>query len=196
MARRGRPPNEPTDKEREKVKELLAQGAPVADIAKLLKRSIPNLRKYFSKELFREKKSRAGADFPFKITDIHRQKVVRYIGCKMKPADVARALGCSEGQLKGHFQDEIATGHARARAAVIDALHDQMDDGVIGAIKHLEALTALPDEGGSIAAGHIGKKAAEKADASAAVAAGGRFAPRPGPKLAVVNGESITDDEV
>jgi hypothetical protein len=175
--------------EREKVKELVAKKAPVADIAKLLGRSIPNLRKYFSKEIFSEKKSKPGAALPFKITEVHRQKVIRYIGCKMKAVDVARALNISEGQLLEHFAEQVASGHALARAAVIDHLHDQMEDGVVGATNRLEALTASSEPGESAAQspGYVGKKVAANSAAAAAASAGGRFAPPAAPKLVVDN---------
>src|ERR1043166_126448 len=69
MSKRGRPTREPTEAEREKVRELAKNGSPVSDIAKLPRRSVPNLRKYFSLELFAEKKTKADAvDDPFNVT--------------------------------------------------------------------------------------------------------------------------------
>jgi hypothetical protein len=183
MAKRGRPANEPTAEERKKVKELVADKAPLADIAKLMGRSIPTLRKYFSKELFSGKKIPAADDL--KVTAHMRVKVERYIGCKMPPDQVAKVLGVTVEQLEAHFPEELATGQAKCRAKVIDALHDQMGEGVAAATKTLEAITAIPD-GAPVAPG-MGKKAAAEAAAAAAAGGGGRFAPPPGPKIVVNN---------
>lgn len=186
MTKRGRPANEPSDEEREKVKELVRDKAPIADIAKLLGRSIPTLRKYFSRELFFEKKIKPPDDL--KVTALMRSKVIRYIGCKMAPEQVARALGITPEQLEAHFPDELVTGQAKCRANIIDHLHDQMEEGVVGATNRLETLTALPDGVGA-APGVGGKKAAAASAAKAAASAGGRFAPPTAPKL-VVNNDS------
>lgn len=188
MAKKGRPTREPTEAERNQVVELVAKNSPIADIARLLKRSEPNLRKYFSPQLFSEKKARKSDKAPFRITKLLREKVSRYIGCKMPPEDVARVIGCTPEELEKFFPDEIATGHAVTRANVIDHLHDQMEDGTSGATNRLEALTAPAGPGPAAQApGYVGKKVAANAAASAAASAGGIFAPPSGPKLAVDN---------
>lgn len=187
MAKRGRPTRPPSEAEREKVKELSAVGSPIADIAKLVKRSIPNLRKYFPRELdYGKKKPQAG----FEPTAVQREKVIRYIGCKMKPEDVARAIGCTVEQLRAGFADELATGAAKARASVIDHLHDQMAEGLVGATNRLEVLTAGSDSDGAAtrAPAQVGKKIAARLAAEQAVTgATNPFAPRPPPKLIVNN---------
>jgi hypothetical protein len=188
LSKRGRPANEPSDEEREKVKELVAVKTPVADIAKLLGRSLPTLRKYFPRELFSAKKIKPADDL--KVTALMRAKVVRYIGCKMAAEQVARVLDITLEQLEAHFPDELVTGQAKCRAKIIDHLHDQMEEGVVGATNRLETLTALPEGGGGTAAtGPGGKKAAAASAAKAAATAGGRFAPPSPPKL-VVNNDS------
>lgn len=196
MAKRGRPSREPTREEKKKVKELVGVGASVADIAKALNRSEPNLRKFFSKELISRKKREAGRQPPFRITKVIREKVSRYIGCKMSKLEVARVIGCSVDELEEFFPEEILTGHAKARAHVIDKLHDQMEEGVAGATNRLEAITAAPDPEADAVKGpkaqgqgasYIGKKVTERAGAHAAAAAGGRFAPMAPPRVVVDN---------
>ncbi|MEI9995107.1 MAG: hypothetical protein WDM91_10965 [Rhizomicrobium sp.] len=201
MAERGRPPKEPTPGQRGKVQELLGAGAKIAKVAKLFDLSVPTFRKYFSAEILAVKKiaeaAKAGQS-SFKPTKTHRDDVAFFIGCNMKPVDVARAIGCTEDELRQHFPDELATGKALARAEVLRNLRKQMvDDGLVGATNRLEALTQIVDleaPPASAAPGYVGKKVAARADAAAAVAAGGRFAPRPAPKLAAVNGEAVVDD--
>lgn len=199
--KRGRPSKEPTEAEREKVKELVRVETPIADIAKLLNRSVPTIRKFFSRELFSEKKIKKSGS-TFVPTAAHREKVARYIGCKEKIVDVARVIGCTEDELKEHFAEEIAVGRAKARAMVLDAYFDQMADGITGATNRLEALTApvLDDQGKGTGvpsptpSGYVGKKFAAARAADAAVAAGGKFAPRGAPRLAVVGGKAVPDE--
>lgn len=194
--KRGRPSREPTEAEREKVKQLVEVGTPIADIAKLLSWSVPTLRKYFSRELFSGKKIKPASTF--KPSVLHREKVIRYVGCKMRTEDVARAIGCTEEDLLEHFAEELATGHAQARAQVIDSLFDQMADDVTSATNRLEALTAFssdPESGSSSAPGYVGKKVAARAIADAAVAEGGKFAPRNAPRLVVSGGKTVADGD-
>lgn len=187
MTKRGRPSREPTKDEREKVEQLAGNSAPVADIARALKRSIPNLRKYFRKELISGKKSAAPKTaLPFKVTKVHREKVVRYIGARMSPQDVAYVLDCTVEQLEEHFAEEIKRGGAKYRAKVIDNLDAQMEEGLVGATNRLEAMTAIP-EGAAAPGAHLGKKAAADAVARAAAGGGNRFAPPAAPKLIVNN---------
>ena len=187
MSKRGRPSVEPTDDEKQKVKELLSAKAPLADIASMVGHSIPWLRKYFARELKSGKKIEVAAKPEFKPRKGDHQKVERYIGCRMSPDQVARVIGCSVEDLQAHFAEQIATGEARTRANIIDALHDQMEEGISASTNRLEAMTAIPAEGAAPTAGGVGKKAAAAADAKAAVQGGGRFAPRPAPKVVVDN---------
>lgn len=188
MKKRGRPSREPTDEERKKVKELVELESPFADIAKALNRSIPNLKKYFSRELFSRKK-KAVTPAPYKITQVHREKVIRYIGCKMSVDDVARVLDLTAEQLLELFPDEIRTGQAKFRAKVLDELEVQMGQGVVGATNRLEAITVIPDDkdpGAERIGPNMGKKAAAAVTAGAAAAGGGVFAPPTPPKLKLV----------
>lgn len=188
MAKRGRPTKMPTAKDRAKVTELLAEKSPISDVAKLFGYSVPTFRKYFQSEILSERKPQAPAAPVRKVTDEMREKVKRYIGCKMPPRQIAYALGYeSDDDFEAFQQDfhrEIEIGAAVYRAKVLDQLNVQMAAGTIGATNKLEALTQFAEVGDG--AGPVGKKAAAKADAEAGVAAGGKFAPRAPPKLAVV----------
>ncbi len=198
MAKRGRPTKEPTADERAKVSELLANDAPLSDIAKLLGYSLPTLRKYFQLEIFSGKKLKQPEKPVRTVTDDQREKVKRYVGCKMPLLKIAFALGY-EGEsdfdaFKEDFRREIEIGDAVYRAKVLDRLDNQMVAGVVGATNKLEALTQIVEAGdGSQAAnpGYVGKKTAAKADAAAVVVEGGKFAPRGTPRLAAVNGQPV-----
>lgn len=190
MANRGRPSRPPTDAERDKIKALVELNAPIADIAKAVERSVPNLKKYFAALLIFPKKNKPGSNF--NPTQAQREKVILYIGCKMSPADVARVIGCTEDELKIHFENEVSTGRAKYRAKVLDKLDVQMDAGTVGATNRLEALTVILDpeskEPGADRIGpNVGKKAAGAAAASAAAKSGGTFAPPAPPRLVVDN---------
>lgn len=195
MSKRGRPTKEPSAEDRAKVKELLADGAPVADVAKLMGRSVPNLRKHFKSELFSGKKIAGTKKEPSrKVTAEMRSKVERYIACKMTPRQVAYAMDYKTDaefeNFKADFQLELEVGSAKYRAKVIDRLDEQMIGGVVGATNKLEALTQItdPDQpAASQSPGYVGKKVAARAAASAAAAAGGKFAPPAPPKLVVNN---------
>lgn len=190
MANRGRPAREPTPDQRKKVVDLLAAKAPLGDIAAMMGYSKPTFRKYFSAELISAKKSEEEKLPPLKITDVMREKVVRYIGCQMSPEQVADVLDITVEQLEANFAAELAKGQSKYRAKVLDMLDQEATkEGTIGAINRLEALTVIPaPEDPKVPGAHIiGKKAAQRASAGAAASAGGKFAPRPAPKLAVDN---------
>lgn len=197
MANRGRPGRPPTAAEIEKVKMLVEVKAPICDIAKALDRSIPNLKKYFSEYLIFQKKKKPLPQR--KITEADRERVIRYVGCRMSSKDIARVFDMTVGEVEEYFPEELAGGRAKYRAKVIDNLHEQMEDGTVGATNRLEALSSIPDpkEGetpgaASIRPGpNLGKKAAAAAAAGAAATGGGAFAPPPPPaiKMVVNNGE-------
>lgn len=188
MTKRGRPSYVPTDEEKEKVKQLVAVSAPIADIAKALGKSEPTLRKYFSAYLIFPKKNKPAPEV--QITQAQRDKVILYLGCKMSVADVGRVFGLTVEQMEQHFPEELATAHAKYRAKVLEKLDAQMDVGTVGATNRLEAITVIPDgdeSPGERKGPHVGKKAGAAAAAGAAIIGGGRFAPRPSPKIAVDN---------
>ncbi len=195
MSKRGRPTKEPSAEDRAKVKELLVGGAPLSDVAKLMGRSVPNLRKHFKSELFSGKKIAAKKKEPSrKVTAEMRAKVERYIACKMTPRQVAYAMDYKTDaefeNFKADFGLELEVGAAKYRAKVIDRLDEQMIGGVVGATNKLEALTQIIEGDqapASQAPGYVGKKVAAKAAAAAAAAAGGKFAPPAPPKLVVNN---------
>jgi hypothetical protein len=165
MAKRGRPTKMPSAADRAKVKELLANKAPLSDIAKLLGFSIPTLRKYFPSEISSEKKSGTPKRPARKVTDAQRDKVKRYIGCKMPVEQVALVLGYEGADdldaFKEDFAREIEIGSAVYRATVLDKLNDQMVAGTMGATNRLETLTQMGDPSAPAAkAGGVGKKEA------------------------------------
>lgn len=197
MAKRGRPSFQPTAKDRKKVKELLGEGTPLSDVAKLFGISVPTVRKCFQAEILSERKSAPAKTPARKVTDAMREKVKRYVGCKMPLQDVAYALGYETDAefeaFQADFVREIRIGAAQYRAKVIDRLDEQMTAGTMGATNRLETITQpIGDtEPGDRAAQPQGKKAAAKAGAEATVSGGGKFAPRAAPRLAAVNGRPI-----
>lgn len=190
MGKRGRPTNEPTEEVRAKVKELLQEGASQRVIAAAVEMSLPTLRKYFHSELFSGKKIKEAPKPEFKITGTMREDVELMAACNEPIDRIARAIGCSADQIGVLFSEELSAGAARYRLKTLKRLDRLADAGTIGAAKQLEALTAAPDSGEQApqrGASYVGKKAAAKADADAAVAAGGKFAPRSAPRIAVDN---------
>jgi len=198
MAKAGRPTKAPTKADRKKVTELLADKAPISDLAKLFGYSLPTFRKYFREEIFSAKKSREAETPARKVTDEQREKVKRYVGCKMPLQQVAYVLGYEAEAdfetFRSDFRREIEIGSAVYRAKVLDQLDVQMRAGTVGATNKLEALTQAVDagEGGpALGAAYVGKKAAAKADAEAVVTQGSKFAPRAAPRLATANGKPV-----
>lgn len=197
MAKRGRPTKTPSADDRAKVKELLAEKSPISDLAKMFGYSEPTFRKYFRSEILSEKKP-AKAVPTRKVTDAQREKVKRYVGCRMPLADIARAIGYERDEefddFKKDFADDIRIGAAVYRAKVLDKLDDQMTAGVTGATNKLEALTQITeaqDQPQANSPGYVGKKATAKAHAAAIAAGGGKFAPRTPPRLAAVGGQRV-----
>ncbi|MGF6633539.1 hypothetical protein [Paraburkholderia sp. MM6662-R1] len=77
MSRNGRPPYEPTDGDRQKVKTLVGIGVPQADICKVMQISKPTLRKHFKSEI---ETGQLEADIAL------RQSLFRMATSKTKPA--------------------------------------------------------------------------------------------------------------
>lgn len=192
MSKRGRPTFEPTAEQRKKVLKLSGDGNSIADIARLTKISKPTLRRYFPDELISGKRNRAGkktAAPKFKITTALRLRVSRLIGGGMEPGEIAIVLGCTEEQLREHFEPDIANGRIRFRAQAIDDLAFQSASGKTSATNQIMALTAPTSDVAQQPAipGTAGKKAAATANAQRMAAAGGMFAPPAPPKLIVDN---------
>lgn len=201
MGKRGRPTKEPSAQDRAKVAELLAQDAPITDLAKLFGYSPPTFRKYFRAEILSAKKLSEPAKPTRRITDDMREKVMRYVGTNMPAEDVALLLGYrGEGEyedFKRDFATELRCAKAAVRAKVVDQLHAQMAAGIVGATNRLEALTQITEEGDTPAhanPGYVGKKAAAKAQANAAAQTGGKFAPRTPPRLVAAGGQLLGSD--
>lgn len=199
MGKRGRPTKEPSAQDRAKVAELLAQDAPITDLAKLFGYSPPTFRKYFRAEILSAKKIGEPAKPSRRITDEMREKVKRYVGTKIPSEDVALLLGYEAGEFeefKSDFAHELRVANVAIRAKVVDQLHAQMAAGIVGATNRLEALTQITEEGDAPAhanPGYVGKKAAAKAQANAAAQTGGKFAPRTPPRLAAAGGQLLGD---
>lgn len=200
MGKRGRPSKEPSAQDRAKVAELLAQDAPITDLAKLFGYSPPTFRKYFRAEILSAKKIGEPAKPSRRITDEMREKVKRYVGTKIPAEDVALLLGYDVGEFdafKADFAVELRVANVAIRAKVVDQLHAQMAAGIVGATNRLEALTQITEEGDTPAhanPGYVGKKAAAKAQANAAAQTGGKFAPRTPPRLVAAGGQLLGSD--
>lgn len=199
MAKRGRPSRGPSAEDKAKVAELLEKKLPQADIARIIGISVPTFRKYFHEELFSGKKIAAPPLPSRTVTDAQREKVKLYLGYGMSPEDIALAIGYTgEGEFESFRSDfaiELRIGKAVTRAETIDRLVNQSKGGLIGATTKLEALSrpASDKDGAAPAAEYVGKKAMAKADAAAAVAGGGKFAPRGGPRLVASGGRPVDD---
>jgi len=168
MATRGRPTIQPSAEQRRQVKALQAKKMPIKDIALIMKMAEKTLRKHFAVELFLDgRKPEAGLP-PVKITKALRQRVIRLVACNFPEVDVARAIDWTLPQLREHLAEELATGHAKYRAEIIDDLHEQMKAGKTGATNALEKITALKAPSAPAAAPKekpLGKK--EQADLEA-----------------------------
>lgn len=131
---------------------------------------------------------------PYKPTLVQRSTVEQMRYCGESVAVIARALKVDEDTLRKHFVEELADGHARRRKEVVGFLFASAKKGNVSAQKKLEemgrGLDRVRDEP---APPKLGKKEAAQADADAAMAEGGKFAPRVTPRLAVVGGQPVGD---
>lgn len=201
MGKRGRPAKEPSAEDREKVADLLAKKVPIEDLAKMFRMSKPTFRKYFQSEIFTGKKIGDKSKPAREVTQAHRDKVKLYLGYGMSPEDIALVLGYTgDGefdQFRSDFAMELRIGKAETRATTIDLLVKQSAAGLIGATTKLEALSRpqvdKTDTGNAGTSEYVGKKATAQADAAAAVAAGGKFAPRGSPRLVASGGKPVED---
>jgi hypothetical protein len=197
MGTRGRPSKEPSAEDRAKVADLLAKEVPIKDLAKMFGMTPPTFRKYFQSEFLSGKKIPVDKRPSREVTNDHRAKVIKYLGFGMAPEKVALALdyiGPGEfDAFKSDFSLELEIADAKARAAVIDRLDQQSAAGVAAATSKLEALSRpVPAKEAAAPRGdYFGKKASAVATAEAAVAAGGKFAPRVPPRLAAVGGQRV-----
>ncbi|HVL70254.1 MAG TPA: hypothetical protein VM434_00040 [Beijerinckiaceae bacterium] len=121
---------------------------------------------------------RSGPGRPeFVATSEQRIAVERYVACGMRHDDIARAIGVSHPTLRKHFADELRTGPAKQRAAVIERLFNSAFSGNVSAQKHLERMTASGMAEASIARTEAG-------DAAPAAPAAPKRQPRLGKKEA------------
>lgn len=88
---------------------------------------------------------------PFKPTSAMRLSVERMLSCGDSQNSVARALGIDADTLRKHFPEELATGAARRRRQVVDAIFAGVSEGNASLIRRAEEMTrsaAAQDEAG------------------------------------------------
>jgi len=155
----GRAAWSPTDDQRALVRQMAAAGDVHEAIAAALDISVPTLRKHCADEL----RDRMGADNLFAAAGDQapagapraptlkrpgaggrkryqplardRERVAALVAAGMPVGDIARALDITAPTLRRHFRDELATGGARKRAEVIDALFRAALKGSVAAQK-------------------------------------------------------------
>jgi len=157
--RPGRAAWSPTDEQRALVRQMAVAGEGHDAIAAALEISVPTLRKYCADELRdrmgahnlfaaagdqppagapivpRPKRPGAGGRKRYQPLTRDRERVSALIASGMPIADIARALDITEPTLRRHFREELATGSARKRAEVIDALFRSAIKGNVAAQK-------------------------------------------------------------
>jgi hypothetical protein len=130
---------------------------------------------------------------------------------------VLRASGATEEEiaarvlldgktLRKYYSRELAKGPALARAVLIEGLWGKAKSGNVSAARVILAelgkgdarlaneAIARREKATPAASAPEGKKAQAKADADAAVAAEGKFAPRGGLRLAAAHGQAVDAD--
>lgn len=121
----------------------------------------------------------------YKPTDKDRSTVQMMAAYGIPQADIAAVVDCDLKTLRKHFRAELDTAAAQANARVAAALFKKATgDGpssVTAAIFWLKARAGWQEAKEDA----LGKK--EQMQAKAEDVAAGRFAPRPGPRLAIKN---------
>jgi hypothetical protein len=77
----------------------------------------------------------------FKPTRAMRLSVERMLACGDSQSTVARALGIDDDTLRKYFVSELATGAARRRRQVVDAIFDGVGDRNASLIRRAEEMT-------------------------------------------------------
>ena len=91
---------------------------------------------------------------PFNPTRAMRISVERMLACGDSQNSVAKALGIDDDTLRKHFVEELATGAARRRREVVDAIFDGVNERNASLIRRAEEMTraaAAQDAGRSAA---------------------------------------------
>ena len=157
-----------------------------------------------AKDLFGEplrpapsKRGRRRLRFP---AEVYENVEVLAAAGNLSQEEIADAIGVSEPTLRKYFRKELDHARSRQRAEALECLARGMRKGNVSAAKAY--LAELDRQGAAIALNQRrhapppqGKKAAAKADADAAVAAGGKFATRATPRLATVGGAAVEVEE-
>ncbi len=76
-------------------------------------------------------------------TDEQRREAEIYVAAGMSEDDIARAFGISFPTVRLHLAEELATGRAKRRAAVLRLLWKSAEGGNVSAQKYLETMTAI-----------------------------------------------------
>ncbi len=106
-----------------------------------------------------------------------RLSVERMMACGDSQNTVARALGIDDGSLRKHFAEEIATGGARRRRQVVDAIFAGVGKGNAALIRRAEEMTRAssaqeairdPDQPPPAVADRRGKKEIRRDEATTA----------------------------
>lgn len=92
-------------------------------------------------EKIRRRKARQRGRPSFKPTRAMRLSVERMLACGDSQNTVARALGIDDDTLRKHFAEELATGGARRRRQVVDAIFDGVREGNAALIRRAEEMT-------------------------------------------------------
>jgi DNA-binding CsgD family transcriptional regulator len=155
--RRGRPPHQPSDDSRALVREMVAAGRTVDDIALAVGISEPTLRAHYPQELATP---RPQITFPFAATPTapqpardragrpphvpdadSRRRVEVLVAAGMPQWQIAAAIEVSEPTLREHYAQELETGGARKRAELLVSLFDA---GTAGNVSAVRAFLAQP----------------------------------------------------
>lgn len=104
-----------TPYDRQRVKDLLAAHISLERVADIMEISLSVLNRHFSKEIIEAGNRNARGHNP---TAQDRQMVELMTAVGISTADMATTMKISEGTLKRHYAEEIATGLTRANTKV------------------------------------------------------------------------------
>lgn len=118
------------------------------------------------------------------------KRIEMMIACKMTPASIAMAIGCTEEELKLKYSDELLHGAERFKADLIHMIWETADRGNVQAtillnnIMSRASLDVQPKLGKK-----LGKKALAQAEAERLIQSGSWLAPSSPPRLIIDNSE-------
>jgi DNA-binding CsgD family transcriptional regulator len=195
----GRPSYQPSDEDRAKVRTLAEARVALAEIARQLDVSKKTLLKHFATELGREETSeegrgktgQRGKTLPaFEASPEQREAVEILAASKIVTREeIADRIGVSVETLEHHFAEELRRGPAKRNTDVLIATQKLAAAGNVSAQRLWLTITggAISKATTNAKSPAMGKKEQATANAHQAFGGGGRFAPRPAPKLVVSN---------